>query len=469
MRKIALVLAAALLVAAAPASAGHGGKGAWELGPYGGFSWLDDYDFVKPDNNWLYGARVGYFFTPAWSLELSWQRLKTESDMSSALSSFGLNDDQDVRFTATRLNMLYNFREGSSCQPFVTAGLGSETADFRRVGDTTDLGVNVGGGARWFFTERFGLRGDARYISVNAGGGIGERQGNYEATVGVLWALGGERAPDADNDGVPDSKDKCPGTPVGAKVDGNGCPVDSDGDGVYDGLDKCGGTPKGWPVDASGCPRDSDLDGVVDGEDACPDSPRGAQVDARGCTTDVDGDGVFDGLDRCADTPRGAKVDAYGCPLDEDHDGVFDGLDQCPGTRHGAKVDAVGCEIIEKAPPLFEMDKRTLVLEGVNFETNKAELTPDSVVVLEKVARSLKDWPEVRVEVGGHTDSSGASGYNMDLSRRRAEAVKAYLEAKGIDASRLTAKGYGESRPTADNKTAAGKAKNRRVELTKLD
>src|SRR5262249_20360656 len=152
--------------------------------------------------------------------------------------------------------------------------------------------------------------------------------------------------------------------------------------------------------------------------------------------------GVFDGLDRCPNTPRGAKVDAYGCPLDEDHDGVFDGLDKCPGTKHGAKADADGCETEEPAP-LIEGEKKSLVVEGVNFETNSAQLTPDSTEVLEKVAASLKAWPDVRVEVGGHTDSSGSLEHNMDLSKRRAESVRAYLSAKGIDESRMTAKGYG--------------------------
>ena len=282
-------------------------------------------------------------------------------------------------------------------------------------------------------------------------------------------AWGGGPPPDADKDGVPDRKDKCPDTPAGAKVDLTGCPTDADGDGVFDGIDQCPDTPKGWPVNEKGCPTDKDGDGVPDGADACPDTPKGAKVDAKGCPSDSDGDGVLDGIDECADTPKGAKVDPKGCPLDGDKDGVFDGLDACPESKPGVKVDEKGCEIIPKAPPLFEMEKKNLVLEGVNFEVDRAELTPESLGVLDKVAESLRDWPEVRVEIGGHTDSSGSAAHNRDLSQRRAESVRAYLVSKGISDSRLVAKGYGEDSPIADNKTKEGKAKNRRVELTRVN
>jgi len=219
-------------------------------------------------------------------------------------------------------------------------------------------------------------------------------------------------------------------------------------------------------VDAKGCPVDSDGDGVFDGIDKCPDTPRGATVDAKGCPKDSDGDGVLDGIDKCPDTPKGATVDAKGCPKDSDGDGVLDGLDKCPKTPKGVKVDAAGCPV---AAPLFEEEKASLVLEGVNFETNSAVLTAGSTAVLNKVVASLKGWPEVRVEVAGHTDSVGRAAYNKTLSVKRAESVRAFLEAAGVSASRLEANGYGEEMPIADNNTDAGKAANRRVELKKLN
>ena len=180
---------------------------------------------------------------------------------------------------------------------------------------------------------------------------------------------------------------------------------------------------------------------------------------------DSDGDGVADSKDVCPNTPRGALVDARGCPLDSDGDGVYDGIDRCPDTPRGTEVDAKGCPI-KKA--MFEEGKKTLVLEGVNFEFDSAKLTSDSYDTLDRAAKSLKEWPEIRVEVGGHTDSDGEDEYNRTLSQSRSEAVRDYLVSKGVQASRLEAKGYGESRPVADNGTAEGRAKNRRVELTKL-
>lgn len=274
--------------------------------------------------------------------------------------------------------------------------------------------------------------------------------------------------PDADADGVPDRKDKCPKTPTGATVGIDGCPTDSDGDGVYDGLDKCPDTPKGSPADTLGCPKDTDGDKVADIADSCPYTPKGAAVDVRGCPSDSDGDGLLTGLDRCPGTPKGARVDSAGCPLDGDGDGLFDGLDQCPESKPNVAVDPKGCEIV-KAPQLFEVKKRSRVLEGIDFESDKADLYIESLIILDQVAASLRDWPEVKVEIGGHTDSTGDAKRNLELSRRRAESVRAYLVSKGVDASRLSAKGYGESKPAADNNTPDGKAKNRRIELTRTD
>jgi outer membrane protein OmpA-like peptidoglycan-associated protein len=277
---------------------------------------------------------------------------------------------------------------------------------------------------------------------------------------------------DSDGDGVPDNKDKCPDTPKGARVDANGCPKDTDGDGVVDGVDRCPDTPHGVKVDPEGCPLDSDRDGVFDGVDQCPDTPSGTRVDSKGCPQDSDGDGVADSADKCPNTPRGTKVGSDGCPADSDGDGVTDDKDRCPDTPRGASVDAQGCP--EKAPaaalaPLIPESKKSLVLEGVNFDTNSAHLQSSSTAVLDRVADGLKSHPEARVEVGGHTDSQGNDAYNMKLSRDRANAVKDYLIGKGVPAKQLEAKGYGETKPISDNKTAGGRAVNRRVELKRLD
>lgn len=218
--------------------------------------------------------------------------------------------------------------------------------------------------------------------------------------------------------------------------------TDSDGDGVPDVRDKCPNTPKGAKVDAQGCPKDSDGDGVADGLDKCPDTPRGVKVNADGCTADTDGDGVTDDRDRCPDTPRGTRVDAWGCP---------------------EKPEPTPAP----APPPVPTAK-PLVLEGVNFETSSARLTAVSLPVLDKVADSLKAYPDVRVEIAGHTDSTGSAALNNRLSKARADSVRDYLVSKGVPASRMETKGYGSSRPIADDGTVAGRAANRRVEMRRI-
>lgn len=175
---------------------------------------------------------------------------------------------------------------------------------------------------------------------------------------------------------------------------------------------------------------------------------------------DADGDGVADAADACPGTPSGVAVDARGCPRDSDSDGVADAADACPGTRAGAQVDTRGCE----PPPA-----KTLVLKGVQFLSNSDELTLPSLSVLAEVVESLQDNPDVKVEIGGHTDDRGAARYNLELSQRRAQAVRQFLINRGIDAARLRARGYGETQPIADNATAEGRERNRRVELRRID
>jgi outer membrane protein OmpA-like peptidoglycan-associated protein len=268
---------------------------------------------------------------------------------------------------------------------------------------------------------------------------------------------------DADGDGVTDNLDRCPNTPLGTAVDATGCPRDSDGDGVLDAQDKCPNTPAGTAVDASGCPRDSDGDGVYDAQDKCPNTPPGTPVDPTGCPKDTDHDGVTDALDKCPNTPAGTSVDASGCPVDSDGDGVANAADKCPDTPAGTKVDAVGC------PVLFAPGAASLVLQGVNFATGKATLLSESQAILDRVAESLNNNPQVTVEVGGHTDNTGSRITNLRLSQARANTVREYLISKGVDGSRITAKGYGPDKPVAENTTATGRAANRRVELTKTN
>jgi outer membrane protein OmpA-like peptidoglycan-associated protein len=259
---------------------------------------------------------------------------------------------------------------------------------------------------------------------------------------------------DGDKDGVTDDKDQCPTTPAGRKVDAKGCELDGDKDGVVDALDRCPTTPACRKVDAQGCELDSDHDGVVDALDRCPATPAGRKVDANGCELDSDHEGVVDSWDLCPDTPAGHAVGARGCELDGDKDGIVNALDQCPTTPAGDKVDSKGCTLLN-----------TIILKGVNFDNDSAKLRLDAYPVLDEAVATLKRYPGIKVEVAGHTDSTSSDAHNMKLSDRRAHAVMDYFISQGIDAANLTANGYGETTPIADNKTAEGRAENRRVEL----
>jgi len=145
-------------------------------------------------------------------------------------------------------------------------------------------------------------------------------------------------------------------------------------------------------------------------------------------------------------------------PPDSDNDGVIDELDRCPGTPPGVAVDAYGCP-----------RQGSITLEGVGFEVDSARLTPSSRDVLDKIAEDLKKYPRLRIELQGHTDSTGSDEYNLKLSQRRAEAVRDYLIEQGVSPSQLVARGYGEMQPIADNSTAAGRAANRRVVMRVLE
>jgi len=224
-------------------------------------------------------------------------------------------------------------------------------------------------------------------------------------------------------------------------------------------------------VDNTGCQTDADGDGVCDGLDQCPDTPKGATVDAKGCPSDADGDRVLDGLDQCANTPAGCNVDGKGCPVDADGDGVCDGVDQCPNTPAGLKVDEKGCpiEVIERETEL--MDTGKIRLQNVNFETGKAELKPESFPTLDAVGTVLSQWPQLKIELAGHTDDVGGAAMNRRLSQARAASVLAYLNGKypAIDGTRFTVKGYGKDKPLVPNTSDESRAKNRRVEFTVLN
>ncbi len=226
-------------------------------------------------------------------------------------------------------------------------------------------------------------------------------------------------------------------------------PKDRDGDGVLDADDKCPDT-KGL-ASLQGCP-DRDGDGIADGDDSCPDVKGTAKY--KGCPIpDTDGDGINDENDKCVTVPGVARY--QGCPVpDTDGDGVNDEEDKCP-TEKGLRENN-GCPKLEDFA--FQAN-------NVQFLTGSAILTKKAKLELDKGAAILNEHNTLKIAINGYADNTGKPATNLALSHKRAAAVKAYLESKGVPADRLTSEGYGSANPIADNKTAAGRAKNRRVEF----
>jgi OOP family OmpA-OmpF porin len=410
MKKIHFVLAVMLLIALSTPALAQIQPGAYSLSPFVGGFWFEGNQDLKPMP--VYGLRLGKDFTKNWGAELVFDYVNTKYR----------STDSRTNVYNYRIEALYHFMPDSKLVPFLAAGVGGMSIDSKGdEADKTRFTPAYGAGLKYFITDWLALRADVRHVL-----GLGSVYNNLEYGLGLTFYFGGAKpaaapvvaakpaeeprkpeaaapavvaAPpvvDSDNDGVPDSRDKCPGTPAGVAVDKDGCPFDSDKDGVPDYLDKCPGTPAGVAVDNDGCPPDSDKDGVPD----------------------------------------------Y--------------LDKCPGTPAGTAVDKDGCPI----PP----EKVSMTL-AIQFDSGKADIKSKYHEEIGKVADFLKKYPKATGTIEGHTDNVGKAAMNQKLSLQRAESVRNYIVQKfGIDPARLSAKGYGMTRPIADNKTAEGREKNRRIE-----
>ena len=299
----------------------------------------------------------------------------------------------------------------------------------------------------------------------------------YGLSVTACWSgsvLGG----DGDADGVPDKMDRCPQDPedVDGFEDTDGCPDnDNDNDGIPDIRDRCPNKAEDFDnfQDEDGCPdNDNDKDGIADSLDKCPIDPedRDGYEDKDGCPDiDNDKDGISDQFDKC---PIDAEdVDGFedkdGCPdIDNDKDAIPDSTDKCPNVAENINgfQDEDGCPDQKTAEI-----KGTIVLEGVNFKTGSAELTYESGTVLDKVVESMSAYPDVCIEIRGHTDNSGLRKKNQELSQERAASVRLYILSKGIAPNRIKALGMGSKQPIASNTTEEGKAKNRRIEMYRIN
>ena len=477
------------------------------------------------DDGFNVGLTVGVAYPSGLRPEAALRYRENDFESLDLMQGFGGANGETVpadgRFTSSSLmgNVWFDFIKHAVVSPYVGAGIGVArvsiddlaVADQSSIDDDdTVFAYQAGAGLTFALTELAKLSLDYRYFATDDPEFEGSvnpfttEYATHNVGLGFRYVVSPIAEPDADGDGVPDRLDRCSNTPKGVSVDAKGCPLDSDGDGVPDNKDKCPNTPAGVQVGADGCPLDADGDGVPDGQDQCPATPRGLLVNAQGCALDEDNDGVPTGMkidrdasgnaggtsggasggsgggaagaaaggfgagqigtrngapyrviDQCPNSPPGAQVNAVGCSSDEDGDGIPDSADLCPGTPMDIPVMRNGCGVNQAA-----------VLQGVNFEFDSDVLTLNAERVLDTVAQTLAQSPGFGIAIVGHTDSLGSDSYNKALSAKRAASAKRYVVGKGIDPGRITTDGAGETQPIADNNTDAGRAKNRRIELT---
>jgi outer membrane protein OmpA-like peptidoglycan-associated protein len=314
------------------------------------------------------------------------------------------------------------------------------------IGDEIHAGTLNGGlGLTFWFTETVGLSWRSTY-KQSFEDVREDMPSHMQHFAGLTFKFGGK---DTDGDGIYDKDDACPD--VAGLKQFNGCP-DTDGDGIADKDDAC--PDVAGPVEFQGCP-DTDGDGIADKDDACPQVA--GLKSLNGCP-DGDGDGIADKDDKCP-TVAGPKENA-GCPWpDRDGDKVLDKDDKCPdvaGTVANNGCPEVSDEVIKR---LNDYAKTIL------FDSGKASFKAQTLPVLQAMVAILKEYPNSKFSIEGHTDSDGTDKANQTLSENRAAAVKDFLIQNGIDSSRLSSIGFGESKPIDTNKTKAGKANNRRTEV----
>lgn len=387
-------------------------------------------------------------------------------------------------------NVGWEFREALKTETFeggdrFTWALGGDVAVISglRAGlgafGTADTERNIGS------TQAVELQGGLSYeilpgLNVNVGAGTGLSKGVGSPALRVMSGIA--YAPprqDADKDGVVRALDRCPD---GAEdfdgfQDEDGCPEpDNDNDGLLDADDQCPNLPEDFDgfEDEDGCPDpDNDQDGIADADDACP--MVFGVIELKGCPEeDKDGDGIPDHRDQCPDVPEDFDGfnDEDGCPdPDNDQDGIPDLQDQCPNepeTLNGFE-DEDGCPD-EGRSNVRLRGSRLEIGERVYFDTASDRIQERSYPILRQMAAVLKSQPDLtKIRVSGHTDARGDDAMNQDLSERRAASVMRFLVENGIEAERLTSRGFGESHPVDTNDSAKGREMNRRVEFHILE
>jgi len=407
----------------------------WEVGFFGGV-WLPASNIelhdrnvpppVRYDLSSELGLRVGYYPLRHFGLEGELAMMPTR-----------LQTEQRAFVSTARAHVVVQLGLWRLV-PFALVGGGalSVRSEPSAAGRNGDEALHVGGGLKYFVKEHIALRLEGRDVmSPREGRTPTAPAHSPEILFGFSLALGPRKPkaepppPDTDGDGILDADDACKDVPGVAEY--KGCPIpDTDGDGILDPDDACKDVP--GVAEYKGCPiPDTDGDGILDPDDACKDEPG---IEPDGCPLrDVDGDGIYPPQDACPDEPE-----------------TFNGFE-----------DDEGCP--DEIPE--EVKKYTGVIEGIFFDTGKATIRSKSYGTLDAAVKVLTDYPSLRVEISGHTDTQGKRDKNVVLSQSRADSVKAYLVGKGVADDRVVTRGAGPDEPIGDNATKAGRQKNRRIEF----
>ncbi len=399
--------------------------------------WFDEYVNINDHYNLIPSisrVRVGRYLGDGFSLGLagSLNKIDKIGDASANDLSY-IAGDLDIRYDLNNI-----FGDSNWFDPYLSVGGGYTFLDSEGAGT-----FNGGAGINFWFNDFIGLNLQSVYKHS-----FDEAQQlpHFQHALGIAVKFGGK---DTDKDGIYDKDDECP--EVFGLEAFNGCP-DTDGDGIKDGDDACPNTA--GLAALNGCP-DGDGDGIADKDDACPTIA--GLVALKGCP-DADGDGLADGDDSCPN--EAGPAENKGCPWpDTDGDSVLDKDDACPEVA--GTVANNGCpEVTVEVQKQLNDYARTIL-----FDTGKSSIKAESTSVMVDIIQILKEYPTAKFTVDGHTDSVGSAKLNQNLSESRALSVKAFLVDKGIEEFRLSALGYGEDKPIASNKTRAGRADNRRVEI----
>jgi len=436
----------------------------------------------------IMGGRAGYFFTEHISLEGSFEYLFSAISGPGATRTVGGSQisASHANIYLPMANLLYHFNPiwTDGLTPFVLAGAGVDV--FTWAGDwKVGAGLQFGGGLNYSLNEYMSIRGELRNLYTTNPGTI-DLVLNFGFSLHLFGK--GEAAlppppppppiPDSDNDGVPDHLDQCPGTAPGAEVDDVGCPFLSDAGTLYE-IPLSGVLMRGIVFNLNSYeirkPSYPFLDEVAETIKAYPD----AKVEISGYT-DITGPDAFNmklSQER-ADAVRNYLI-SKGVPASqltakgygEAHPIASNAT--LDGRRMNRRIEfhlltPVDMTQVREGNNLYQLSKHGIIISGIIFKINSAQIKSSSDPALNEVAKTLRAFPTIVVEIAGYTDTTGTAEFNMNLSQKRAEAVKAFLIKRGVKPGQVQAKGYGEASPIASNETEAGREKNRRIEIKVL-